>query len=46
VEQKLITDPLPARRFNRVIAPPMRSSLLSRATAAVIAVTSLWLPAA
>jgi len=32
-----------ARQFNRVIASPASSNLLSRATAVVIAATSLWM---
>ena len=32
-----------ARQFNRVIASPASSSLLGRATAATLAITSLWM---
>ena len=35
-----------ARQFNRIIASPKSSSMLSRATAAVIAVTAVWMLAA
>lgn len=35
-----------ARQFNRVIASPKSSGMLSRATAAVIAVTAVWMLAA
>lgn len=35
-----------ARQFNRIIASPKSSSILSRATAAVIAVTAVWMLAA
>ncbi|MGE3876873.1 MAG: LysE family translocator [Parvibaculaceae bacterium] len=35
-----------ARQFNRIIASPKSSSMLSRATAAIIAVTAVWMLAA
>lgn len=35
-----------ARQFNRVIASPKSSSMLSRATAVVVAVTAVWMLAA
>jgi threonine/homoserine/homoserine lactone efflux protein len=35
-----------ARQFNRVIASPKSSGMLSRATAAIIAVTAVWMLAA
>jgi len=32
-----------ARQFNRIIASPQSSAMLSRGTAAVIAITAIWM---